>query len=425
MIDSVLKIVQGWVKIKGATDGSMIGNTNDALNVSTTFHSDHLTPFGSLRVGSSHSVFESVFKFNKQPLIWDEVTATGGTNTWNTNTDSIDLVTTTASGSSVIIQSKKRIRYNASRSVLIQESVNAGGLKANARRRIGQLDANNGVFFEVIDVAKVVVRSNTSGSVVDTAINQSAWNIDKLDGTGVSGLTLDFTKHQLFVIEYGWQGIASVKFGFYLNGKIHYCHQFNSSNTLTVPFMKTANLPIRIENTNIGATASNTTLSVTCVAVKNYGEDSDSEGNSLAYVRPTVKSVSAMPTFTPVIAVRLNSTNIAGIVEILKTPLYGQTADDVAWKLILNPTLTAATFAVSSGYLQIDIAATALTGGTDLVSGFTSSGKDSGLESLENFKLINTLFGATQAGVSDVIVLAASSRATTADVWGSITWREF
>jgi hypothetical protein len=397
----------------------------DSLKVNSSFSPENLTPFGILKSDSSTSVFESIFNFDKQPLIWNEVLATGGTNTWNTTTNTIDLLSTTANGSSVIVQSKSRIRYNASRSVLVQISGNFGGLKVGCRRRIGQFDANNGLFFECSNVASVVIRSNATGSIVDTIVAQSAWNIDKLDGTGASGLTLDLTKHQLFVIEYGWQGIAAVKFGVYINGKIQFFHQFNSSNTLTIPYMKTANLPIRLENTNTTATASNTTMSVNCVAVKNFGNDTDNEGSVLTFVSPSVKTVSAMPTFTPVLSVRLNAANINAIVELLKAPIYGQTADDVVWKLILNPTLTGATFANSIGYVQIDNAATALTGGTDLVSGFTSSGKDSGLESLENFKFVNTVFGSTQAGASDVITLAASSRATTAGVWSSITWRQF
>lgn len=417
--------IQGWVKLKGNTDGTKIGNTGDSLKVSTDFNPSYITPFGIFKSDSSTSVFESVFNFDKQPLVWNEVVAIGGTNTWNTITNEIQLATTTSSGSSAIVQTKRRIKYNPARSVIIQISGNFGGLKANCRRRIGQFDANNGLYFECSDVVKVVIRSSTSGSVVETEVLQSAWNLDKLDGTGVSGLTLDTSKHQLFVIEYGWQGIAAVKFGFYVNGAIHFVHQFNSANSLTTAYMKTANLPIRIENTNTAATASATTASIVCIAVKNFGNDTDAEGLSLTYVRPTVKTVSAMPTFTPVIAVRLNAANINAIVEILKAPVYGQTADDVCWKLILNPTLTGATFSVSSGLIQIDIAATALSGGTDLVSGFISAGKDSGLESLENFKFINSVFGATQAGVSDVIVLAASSRTTTADVWASLTWREF
>jgi hypothetical protein len=416
--------IQGWVKIKGNSDGTNIGNVEDRLKTETILSPYHITPFGNIKADSSHSVFESVFNYDKQPSLFTEVLATGGTNNWNSNKNTIDLETTTTSGSSAIVQSKRRLKYNPARSVVIQISANCGGLKANALRRIGQFDANNGLFFQVTDVASVVIRSNTSGSIVDNAITQSDWNLDKLDGTGTSGLTLDLSKHQLFIIEYGWQGIAAVKFGFYIDGKIQYVHQFNSSNSLSVPYMKTANLPIRFDNTNTAATASNTILSVNCISAKHFGADVDSEGNTLAFIAATTKTISSNPTFTPVMSIRLNSANIDAIVEILKFPLYGQTTDDVAWKLILNATLTGSTFANSVGYVQIDTAATAVSGGTDLVAGFVSAGKDTGLETLENFKLVNTLFGATQAGVSDIITLAATSRATTADVWASITWRQ-
>jgi hypothetical protein len=413
--------------------GTEIGTAAAPLRVDPTgataqpisFPSEGVNSFGNLKVANSHSVFESVFNFDKQPFVWSEALATGGTNTWNANTNSLNLVTTTSSGSSVIVQSKKRMRYNPARSVLIQISGNSGALLANNRVRIGQFDANNGLFFQNTNVASVVVRSNTSGSVVDTVVEQSSWNLNKLDGTGAGGLTVDFSKHQLFVIEYGWQGIAAIKFGFYINGRIVHCHQVDSSNALTVPYMKTANLPIRVENTNTGAVASTKTVTVTCVSVKHYGEDQDAEGMSRAFVLPTVKTVAAMPTFTPIISMRLSAASIAGIVELLKAPVYGQTADDVVWKIILNPTLTGSTFATTIGLMQIDNAATALSGGTDIVSGFIKQGGDSGLDSLENFKLINTFFGATQAGVADIITIAAASRTTTADIWGSITWREF
>lgn len=36
MIDSVLKVVQGWVKLKGASDGANIGNVGDSLKTNVT-----------------------------------------------------------------------------------------------------------------------------------------------------------------------------------------------------------------------------------------------------------------------------------------------------------------------------------------------------------------------------------------------------
>ena len=46
-----------------------------------------------------------------------------------------------------------------------------------------------------------------------------------MDGTGKTGLELDFTKAQLFVIDMEWLGVGRVRFGFYAYGRIYYCHQ--------------------------------------------------------------------------------------------------------------------------------------------------------------------------------------------------------
>lgn len=388
--------------------------------------SDLLTPFAKLKVANSYTIFESVFNYDKQPLVWDEALVTGGTNTWNTNTNAINLVTTTASGSSVIVQSRRRIKYNPGRSTIVQISTNIGGNKANCRRRVGQFDSNNGVFFELDGtVLKCVIRSNTSGSVVDTSVSQSSFNGDKLDGTGPSGVTLDTSKHQLWIMEYGWQGIAIVRFGLYLNGSIVYCHTFNSANEIAVPYMKTANLPLRVENTNTGITASATTLSSNCFCLQQEGEDDDAEGFTRSYVRTSLKTVAAVPGSTPVISFKLSSTKLEAIANLVKAVVSVQTNDNVFWEILLNPTLTGATYSETLGYLDIDTDATSLTGGIKILAGVINQNQSSGSESTELLKNINTVLGSDLAGNSDVVTIAASSRATNADVVASFTWREF
>lgn len=385
-----------------------------------------ISSFGRIKVSDSFNIFEAVFNFDKLPLVFDESLVTGGTNTFNSTKGAIDMAVTTASGSSVTVQSRKRIRYNPARSVIVQIAANIGGDKANVRRRVGQFDANNGVYFELDGLTKnVVIRNNNSGSIVNTVIPQSSWNIDKLDGTGSSGLTLDLSKQQLFVIEYGWQGVASVRFGVYINGSVVFCHAYETGNTLSLSFMKTANLPVRMEITNTGASASATTMSCNCIVVKNDGNDSEQEGLSKAYIRSTVKTVSTIPTFTPVLAFRLNSTRLEGIIEFLKMAVYCSTADDIAYGVYLNPTLTGATFAVTNSYLDIDLAATALSGGTLIETGFAKQAEQTGSASFDVMRFINSQFGVSLAGVSDVICLAASSRVGTADVLASAVWREF
>jgi hypothetical protein len=85
----------------------------------------------------------------------------------------------------------------------------------------------------------VNIKNNTT-----TSIAQSEWNIDKMDGTGPSGLNLDFTKTQLMIIDMEWLGVGRVRFGFYAYGRIQYCHQVTNINSLIEPYTNSINLPI-------------------------------------------------------------------------------------------------------------------------------------------------------------------------------------
>lgn len=54
----------------------------------------------------------------------------------------------------------------------------------------------------------VVVRRNGS----ETRIDQADWNIDRLDGTGVSGLELDVSKGNVFQLDFTWYGFGQILF---------------------------------------------------------------------------------------------------------------------------------------------------------------------------------------------------------------------
>jgi hypothetical protein len=123
--------------------------------------------------------------------------------------------------------------------------------------KVGYFDDYNGVFlqYNANDATPIsfVVRSNTIGasSVINgTTYNQSVWNIDKLNGTGNSGILLDFTKAQLLVIDLEWLSVGRIRCGFMCFGKIVYCHQITNVNSLTGPYMYTANLPVRYQVVN-------------------------------------------------------------------------------------------------------------------------------------------------------------------------------
>jgi hypothetical protein len=74
-----------------------------------------------------------------------------------------------------------------------------------------------------------------------------AWNGDKLDGTGASGLTLDLTKPQILWIDFEWLGVGNVRCGFIINGQYIVCHTYQTANVYwNFCLYTTAILPIKI-----------------------------------------------------------------------------------------------------------------------------------------------------------------------------------
>jgi len=99
---------------------------------------------------------------------------------------------------------------------------------------------------------KVVIRSNVTGSPVDSEVAQSSWNGDKLDGNGLSGITLSPLNTQIMWFDMEWLGVGDVRMGFFIGGKQIIAHTFGNANAIPTVYMSTPNLPIRYEITNDG-----------------------------------------------------------------------------------------------------------------------------------------------------------------------------
>jgi hypothetical protein len=84
-------------------------------------------------------------------------------------------------------------------------------------------------------------------------IPQSQWNLDKMNGTGPSGYTIDISKMQMAYIDYTWYGAGFIRFGFRaITGDIIYCHKIQNNNVNTSAYMRSGNLPGRFEAINQG-----------------------------------------------------------------------------------------------------------------------------------------------------------------------------
>jgi hypothetical protein len=312
-----------------------------------------------------------------------------------------------------------------------------GAKTANVRKRIGLFDDDNGLFFEQDETnLKVVRRTKTSGSVVDNAVNQSSWNLDALDGTGPSGITLDESKDNLYVIDFQWLGAGRIRFGFDFNGHITYFHQILFANTETVPFTTTGDLPFRAEIFNTATATGANTFDFTCVGITSEG-GFDPLGIPGSVQNTALRNVTTSNDPFPLISIRprtsLNSITYRGVIAPKTFSLISEDAT-VRYELILNGILTGASFVdvnTTNSGVQVDMSATAISSNSGLIvdSGFVTGARDksesghAGEEILSKLLLVNDVAGTT----TDTLTLAVSiinSAGTASDCGGAFSWKE-
>ena len=259
----------------------------------------NLDAFSRLRISGIDTIFDSSFQYDLQPLIYQELVANSATITHDANKVSAALTTAASPGSSAILQSKQYHRYIPGKSQLIVQTQVVGAAVANVVKRIGYFDVNNGIFLEqngTTDLA-VVRRTKVSGSIVDNRVVQADWNIDTLSGAGgaanPSGITLNLAKASILIIDLQWLGMGRVRVGFDIGGGIVYVHQFLNANILDVPYMQTANLPIRWESAGNGVS----TMYATCASVNSEGGADKFFGYQFAYNRASVTAGSGTQTY--------------------------------------------------------------------------------------------------------------------------------
>lgn len=204
-----------------------------------------LDAFHRQRVSQPLALFSSKLLYDAQPIVWDDQQTSGGgtSSTFLANQAAVQMAVAGNVAGTRVRQSFQRLNYQPGKSqlflgtgVLVAEG--APGV-AGVVRRIGQFDQDNGYFFQAsgaLGAAAVVVRSSVSGAPVDTVIPQASWNLDKMDGTGPSGITLDLSKIQIFVIDYQWLSAGQIRFGFDGPGRITYVNLGQPPFLTNVPF---------------------------------------------------------------------------------------------------------------------------------------------------------------------------------------------
>ena len=382
--------------------------------------------FGRLRVSQPYTLFDSQNRYAVDNQ-FDTSTATGGTLTYLANEATASMNVTSTSGSEVIRQTFRTMTYQPGKGLLVLATFVMATAKTNLRQRCGYFGTQNGLFFQLNNTTKsFILRTYIGGSVDDTTrkVDQSAWNGDKLDGTGASGLTLDLTKPQILWMDFEWLGVGNVRCGFIINGQYIVCHTYQNANvTGTSVYMTTAILPVRYEITNTGATSGSSSLKQICSSVVSEG---GLEPTSIDHVARRATALTGVgTTLLPLVSIRLASTALGAVVLPSSVKVIPTSADDFEIQLVKNATLTGAAYSTvaSDANVEFDVSSTAMSGGTIVQIDYAAS-SNQGTTALNPIAAFNWDYqlGASLAGVSDVYTIGVKTFTGTGDIIGSLTF---
>ena len=390
------------------------------------------------KISSYEILFFNTFQFDKETDVWDEVlTATGATSVHSNNASEMILTVDGAvAGAEVTRQTKSVQRYIPGRTAEASFAFRFGARDDGIRRCIGIFDERNGMFFEQFgEELAFVIRSDASGSVVDTRITQANWNQNKLDGSGLNGLILDETKRQIVVFEYEWYGAGLAEMKFVIDDHPISVHKSYHANNQELPWMGTPFIPFRVQIKNVSATSGSHSLHQSSNSFLLEGDVSRLGVAASASSPITGTTLQIANSWYPLLSIRLQADKLQGVA--LPTSYQVATTDNtnISYRLVRNAVIGAGggtwtdTFGTSS-FTQYQTytnpsAITDANQGTLLDTGFIIAGTGGKIivDNTIQYQLgrrTTTTIGDT----SDVFTILCSASGANKDALASVTWIE-
>ena len=392
--------------------------------------------FGEARVANPYTLGDIINKYGIDEYEWAQTSSIAGGIAAVPARAAIRLTTAATSGGFAKIRTNTYYRYQSGRGQRILQTCVHDAATTDQVRRWGYFDDNDGLFWQASgSTFGFVRRTSTSGVPVDNFIPQSAFNIDKFDGTGVSQQNLDLTKGNIYEMDFQWLGVGNVNL--FINGLP--VHQISNPNTLNVVYMKTAVLPISVEVVNNDVVTSGTGFEYICTNVTSEGGQAPPQYGNAAGRTALKTAITNAAQPLPVFAVRLSATFNEQANRAIVLPkhlsLYAESVGVTRCNffVVVNPaTITGAVWTAvdtTSSVAEFDQTATAYTGGQVIWNGFFNApvaGNNYEVDLSELFaenarKLRRNSF----TGVSDVVLIGCrSTTATNISVDANMNWTE-
>ena len=399
---------QPVLRVKAAFGGGY-GNTAYNANPSTD-------AFGRLRISDSFTLFDSKFDYQDNNK-FSNVTANSGSFSHSLANSSVIMSVNTISGSKVYRESYRVMPYQPGKSLLTLATFSMESPKANVRMRVGNFSSTNGVFFQSNNAASsICLRSNSSGTIGDTVVNQSNWNVDTLDGSGdannPSGVELNAGKSQIFWNDIEWLGVGSVRTGFVINGQFVICHVFHHANQINGTYMSRASLPIRYEIENVGVTSGNTQMHQICSTVLSEGGyQQRTRPRTISRTTSIAANLTSSGTWSPICSMRLKAGHEDAVAIPGKVYMVGDGNSSIyEWALIRNAVVGGGLWQThpDDPNVEFNANATSLSGtySVENTAMFTSTNQSSPGSAEEVTYNFEQQLGRDQTPTSDTLTLA-------------------
>jgi len=378
--------------------------------------------FGRARFSTPYTLFDSSNVGYKNDKFDESITGTGSI-TYSADESTVSLANGTASGNSIVRQSKRRFSYQPGKSLLIMNTLVFAPTQAGLTQRVGYFDDDNGVYLERVNgVVNIVLRSSITGSVVETRVPSTEWNLDKFDGDGTSHITLNPDASHIFWVDLEWLGVGSVRTGFVVDGQLVIAHSFHNANINPNVYMTTPNLPIRYEITNSAELSTAASLKQICSSVISEG---GYEARALQHVYGTAlagNGTVTANTFVNLVTIKMSGSG--AVVVPSGADVLNVANADFEWGLFVNATPASAliynpaTSRVSYAIDEINVS-----GGRKVAGGYMG-GKTAPFSLGDGGFDWDYQLGETIAGVSDTLTLAVRATSTSKNAAGLLKWYE-
>jgi hypothetical protein len=388
--------------------------------------------FGRARMAQPLTLFDSSLRYQDDTRFNYANSATGSSIVYDANSSTVSLnVRSSVANSYAYRESSRVFPYQPGKSLHTIQSFCMAPAQTGLRQRVGYFGSQNGVYLELNgSTLNFVIRSFSSGSLVEDKISQDAWNIDKLDGTGPSLLTLDMTKTQLFWTDIEWLGVGTVRCGFIINGQLIHCHSFHHSNLANTTYMTTACLPLRYEIENTNSMSNNASLNVICASVMSEGGyEVRGRNKTIGHLPNSSYTLTTAGIFYPVASIRLKSERPDAIVVPKSIALLGLGGNGtrLAYKIVENATVGNGswTSAGTDSSIQYNLTANSISGGTDLDQGYIYVTRQSSFPLTMQDDIFRLQLGRNSfSNTNTTFTLAVAGAGASDTCIGAINWME-